>query len=64
MPTAVEDVLELSPPARGILADMEVRRRGCLHAHYNIGFGLDTKRGSLIGTARASVFAYSKAGVV
>jgi len=31
MPTAVEEVLELSPPARTILADMEVRRRGCFN---------------------------------
>jgi len=30
MPTAVEDVLELTLPARTILADMEVRRRGCI----------------------------------
>ena len=30
MPTAVEDVLELSPPARKSLADMEVRGRGCI----------------------------------
>ena len=32
MPTAIEDVLGLSPPARRILADMEVRRRGCIAA--------------------------------
>jgi len=30
MATAVEDVFELSPPARRILADMEVRGRGCI----------------------------------
>jgi len=30
MPTAVEDVLELSPPARRILADMEVWCHGCI----------------------------------
>ena len=30
MPTGVEDVLELSPPARRLLADMEVRRHGCI----------------------------------
>jgi len=30
MPTAVEDVLELSLAARGILADVQVRRRGCV----------------------------------
>ena len=29
-PTAVEDVLKLFPPASRILADMEVRRRGCI----------------------------------
>jgi len=30
MPTAVEDILVLSPRARRILADMEVRRRECI----------------------------------
>ena len=30
MPTAVKDVLELPPPARRILADMEVRRGECI----------------------------------
>ena len=28
MPTGAENVLELSPPARRLLADMEVRRHG------------------------------------
>ena len=31
MPTGVENVLELSPPVRRFLADVEVRRHGCMH---------------------------------
>ena len=36
MPTAVEDVLELSPPARRILADVEVRRHAFPYENHSL----------------------------